>query len=75
MDFESIGPLPETLILYTLSSDRCIGPLLSTILGLSGATNLKSLSAIASCLWMAFDPKLGESFNCQVVVYLFVMVN
>ncbi|EDQ98976.1 uncharacterized protein LACBIDRAFT_318417 [Laccaria bicolor S238N-H82] len=68
MDFESIGLLPETLVLYTLSSDEIIGPFLTNTLGLSGTANLASLNAIASCLWMSSNPKLGESISCQEVV-------
>ena len=64
LDFESIGLLPETLILCTLSRDHNLREVLPSLLatvGLSGETSLEWLAAIRSCLWMTADPTLGES--------------
>ena len=52
--------LPETFIAYTLSSDNNLGPIAAS-LGLSGNSNLASMAAIAHCLGMVSDPKLGTS--------------
>ncbi|KIM51729.1 hypothetical protein SCLCIDRAFT_18312 [Scleroderma citrinum Foug A] len=60
MDFSEIGLLPETFVAYTLSSDNNLGPIAAS-LGLSGNSNLVSMAAIAHCLGMVSDPKLGTS--------------
>jgi hypothetical protein len=64
MDFDSIGLVPETLVLYTLRSNRSVDPLITT-LRLSGKDNLASLSAIAYALQMVANPKLGESTSAR----------
>ena len=60
MDFSEIGLLHETFVASTLSSDDKFGPT-ATSLGLSGNSNLASMSAIRQCLWMASDPRFGTS--------------
>ena len=60
MDFSDIGLLPETFVAYTLSSKQKFDPIVAS-LGLSGNSNLASIAAIAECLWMVSDPRLGKS--------------
>jgi hypothetical protein len=60
MDFREIGLLPEIFVAFTLSSDDELGPIAAS-LGLSGNSNLASVAAIAQCLGMVSDPKLGTS--------------
>ena len=59
MDFCEIGLLPETFIAFTLSSKK-LYPIAAS-LGLSGNSNLASMAAIAYCVRMVSDPKLGTS--------------
>ncbi|KDR78625.1 hypothetical protein GALMADRAFT_63963, partial [Galerina marginata CBS 339.88] len=60
MDFSEIGLLPEIFIAYMLFSDSKHGPIAASF-GLSGNSNLASMAAIAHCLGMVADPKLGTS--------------
>ena len=56
-DFRAIGLLPETFVAFSLSSDK-LNPIAAS-LGLLGNSNMASMAAIAQCLQMASDPKLG----------------
>lgn len=58
MDFSEIGMLPESFVAYTLSLDKKFDPIAAS-LGLSGNSNLASMAAISSCLWITANPKLG----------------
>ena len=60
MNFSDIGVLPDTFVAYTLSSDEKFDPIVVS-LGLSGNSNLASMAAIAHCLGMVSNPKLGTS--------------
>lgn len=60
MDFSDVGLLPETFVAHTLSSDETFEPVVAS-LGLSGNSKLRSIAAIAQCLGMVSDPKLGTS--------------
>jgi hypothetical protein len=60
MDFSEIGMLPESFVAYTLSLDKKFDPIAAS-LGLSGNSNLASMAAISSCLWITANPKLGTS--------------
>jgi len=60
IDFSEIGLLPETFVVYTLSSDEKFDPIVAS-LGLSGNSNLASMAAIAQCLGVLSNPKLGTS--------------
>ena len=58
MNFSQIGVLPETFVVFTLK--RKFGPIVDS-LGLSGNSNMYSMSAIAHCLLMVADPSFGTS--------------
>ena len=60
MDFNEVGLLPETFVAHTLSSEKKLRPIAAS-LGLSGNSNLASMAAIARCLGMVSNPKLGTS--------------
>ena len=60
MDFSEVGILPETFVAYTLYWDQKFHPI-TVSLGLSGNSNLVSMVAIAQCLGMVSNPKLGTS--------------
>ena len=60
MDFSEIGLLPDTFVAHTLSSDKKFDPIIAS-LGLSGNSNRDSMAAIAQCLRMVANPKLGTS--------------
>ena len=57
VDFGDIGLLPKTFVAYTMSSDDALAPI-AAALGLSSDSNA-SMAAIAWCLGMMSDPKLG----------------
>ena len=60
MDFGEVGLLPETFVAHPLSSNQKLHPIAAS-LGLSGNSNLVSMAAIAHCLGMVSNPKLGTS--------------
>jgi len=60
MDFDTVGLLPETFVAYTLSSGNIAN---SDSITASGNPNLATMGAIAQCLCMVSNPKLGLEFN------------
>ncbi|KAH8829916.1 hypothetical protein DL96DRAFT_1590927 [Flagelloscypha sp. PMI_526] len=64
MDFGDVGLLPETFVAYTLCSGTMSGPIaysdsIAASLGLSDNSNMRTMTAIAQCLWMVANPRLG----------------
>jgi hypothetical protein len=59
MDFSETGVLPETFVAFTLFSNKHAAT--AAFLGLTGNSNMASMAAIAHCVCMVADPRLGTS--------------